>query len=450
MTRPPGESEFDEPEVTPDESRSRWRRRSSPAAVGPTDVADEVKAVLRAAFDVPDQEPELRWAPDPEDGRSAVRTAGVSDGPALRNGEVRESRFESVSASSSADDTGPFDPFEGPPTRGEDTTKWRRSRRRFRDIALDHDTRIKAKAEAKTQATEVAEGVSEPEFKVTEEGKKRVVITDEEVLKVKRSAPKEERSRKKIRRRSSDEVTRLPSRRWWSRTADGRWRLRWYSVVGVICVAAVLVLLLLTSPLLSIRNIEVEGNVYADQARLDEVVGQLKGDAILTADLHGATLQIEAIPWVRKARISMHLPSRVVVQIDERRPEAFFRAGDGYIRVIDGEGRVLDVIEGDPVDYVRIIGAGPNLAPGDFVGQPFLGAVELIGALPASLADRLVSATVSPEGEISLQLEPNLLVIFGQPSDFQVKLVAVVNEIKRQGSRSYTVIDVSTGEPNVR
>jgi cell division protein FtsQ len=176
----------------------------------------------------------------------------------------------------------------------------------------------------------------------------------------------------------------------------------------------------------------------------------LKGDAILTADLHGATRQIEAIPWVRKARISMHLPSRVVVQIDERRPRAFFRAVDGFIRVVDGEGRILDVIEGDPVDYVRIIGSGPNLAPGDFVGQPFLGAVELLGSLPVTIADRLVSATVSPEGEISLQLSPNLLIIFGQPSDFQVKLVAVVNEMKGQGTKSYTVIDVSTGEPNVR
>ena len=81
---------------------------------------------------------------------------------------------------------------------------------------------------------------------------------------------------------------------------------------------------------------------------------------------------------------------------------------------------------------------------------PKSGTVELLGALPVGLADRLVSATVSPEGEISLQLSPNLSIIFGQPSEFQVKLVAVDNEMKRQGSRSYTVIDVSTGEPTVQ
>jgi cell division protein FtsQ len=393
-------------------------------------VAESVKAELRAVFDEPIAElrPETR--------------------PVSKSNHAKP-------ASDHLDETGPVDvlaeqlEFDAPQDQS------RRSRRRFRDIAREYDTRLRAqpavesRAETPAKSEGKTDSKTEPTVKVSVDGKKRVVITDEEVVNIKRSAPKEERKRKKTRR-GTDDVIRLPNRRWWSRTASGKWRLKWYSVVGVVLVGVLLVLLLLTSPLLSIRNIDVEGAVYTNQARLDEVLVQLKGDAILTADLHGATRQIEAIPWVRKARVSMHLPSKVVVQIDERQPVAFFRAVDGFIRVIDREGRILDVIEGDPIDYTRIIGSGPNLAPGDFVGQPFLGAVELLGALPASLADRLVSATVSPEGEISLQLTPNLLIIFGQPTDFQVKLVAVVNEMKRQGSRSYTVIDVSTGEPNVR
>jgi cell division protein FtsQ len=408
-------------------------------------VAESVKAELRAAFDEP---------------KAEMRSGKASVVPSRRV----------VPPDAHLDETGPVDVLGAHRDVDEPDDGSRRSRRRFRDIARDHDTRIKSvtrvddrstsgkrlegKSSPKTTAKEPKSGIpedkkAEPAVKISEDGKKRVVITDEEVTNIKRSAPKEERKRKKTRR-NSDEVIRLPNRRWWSRTASGKWRLKWYSVVGVVVAAALVVLLLLTSPLLSIRNIVVEGAVYTNQARLDEVLVQLKGDAILTADLHGATRQIEAIPWVRKARVSMHLPTKVVVQIDERKPAAFFRAVDGFIRVIDREGRILDVIEGDPIDYVRIIGSGPNLAPGDFVGQPFLGAVELLGALPASLADRLVSATVSPEGEISLQLTPNLLIIFGQPTDFQVKLVAVVNEMKRQGSRSYTVIDVATGEPNVR
>ncbi|MEY3617467.1 MAG: hypothetical protein RL726_165, partial [Actinomycetota bacterium] len=33
---------------------------------------------------------------------------------------------------------------------------------------------------------------------------------------------------------------------------------------------------------------------------------------------------------------------------------------------------------------------------------------------------------------------------------FQTKLVGVVNEIKKQGSSKYAIIDVSSGEPSVR
>lgn len=402
---------------------SRGAGTSSPE-IGPSDVDDSVKEVLRAAFD----------------------SSLGSSAPTRESADPSRSRRRRAKEQKDPDATGPVDVIADHGLDATDGDMASRSRRRFRDIAREHDERIKDRTGA---APDKKIDVAESSVKVGDNAKKRVVITDDEVLNIKKAAPKEERRRKKTRRRS-DGVTRLPNRRWWSRTADGRWRLRWYSVVGILLAGVLLVLLLLTSPLMSIRSIVVEGNVYTNQARLDEVLAQLKGDAILTADLHGATRQIEAIPWVRKARLSMHLPSRVVVQIDERQPEAFYRAVDGFIRVLDREGRVLDVIEGDPVDYVRIIGSGPNIAPGEFIGQPFLGVVELLGALPASLSDRLVSATVSPEGEISLQMTPNLSIIFGQPTDFQVKLVAVVNEIKRQGSRSYTVIDVSTGEPNVR
>ena len=76
--------------------------------------------------------------------------------------------------------------------------------------------------------------------------------------------------------------------------------------------------------------------------------------------------------------------------------------------------------------------------------------VELINALPSDLRIRLLSLTVSPEGEVSLSLTNDGEVIFGRPDDFQVKLVAVVNEIKRQGTNRYAVIDVSSGQPSVR
>lgn len=247
---------------------------------------------------------------------------------------------------------------------------------------------------------------------------------------------------------------RFRQRRIALRRAAGRRRLRWFSVVGLGVAAVLLLLLLLASPLLSIRSVDIEGVVYADPDDVAEVVESLRGEPILTADLDRAERRLEAIAWVDRARVSMRLPSRVVIEVVERRPVAFFRAVDGFNRVIDREGRVLDVLEGDPTDYIPISGQGPNLPAGATVGQPFVGAAQLINALPADLRSALDSMAVTPEGDVSLRLEGigpgSITVEFGAPSDFQAKLVGVVNEIKRQGANNYSVIDVSSGDPSVR
>jgi len=279
-----------------------------------------------------------------------------------------------------------------------------------------------------------------PQTKVDSSGKKRVVISDDsEVI-----------DRKSSRNPSDNGASRFRLRRIAVRREEGRRRLRWFTVLGLGIAGIILVLLLLTSPLLSVRKVEVEGVVYANPELVASIVDSIDGEPILTVDLDAAEDKLLMIPWVRQARVSMHLPSRVTIEVVERTPIAFFRSVDGFNRVIDRDGRVLDVIEGDPVDFTPIIGTGPNLSAGQNTEQPFLGAAELINALPSELRSRLLTVTVSPEGEVSLALTNDVEVLFGRPDDFQVKLVGGVNEIKRQGSRRYAIIDVSSGQPSVR
>jgi cell division protein FtsQ len=279
-----------------------------------------------------------------------------------------------------------------------------------------------------------------PQTKVDSSGKKRVVISDDSEVVDKKSS-----------RNSSDNgASRFRLRRIAVRREEGRRRLRWFTVLGLAVASVIIVLLLLTSPLLSVRKVDVEGVVYANPELVASIVDSIDGEPILTVDLDAAENKLLLIPWVRQARVSMHLPSRVTIEVVERSPIAFFRSVDGFNRVIDRDGRVLDVIEGDPVDFTPIIGTGPNLSAGQNTEQPFLGAAELINALPSELRARLLTVKVSPEGEVSLALTNDVEVLFGRPDDFQVKLVGVVNEIKRQGSRRYAIIDVSSGQPSVR
>ena len=287
---------------------------------------------------------------------------------------------------------------------------------------------------------ELVKTAKTPVTKVDSSGKKRVVISDDsEVI-----------DRKSTRSNSDNGASRFRLRRIAVRREEGRRRLRWFTIVGLVIGGGVVILLLLTSPILSVRQVNIEGVVYADPDLISSIVDSIEGEPILTVDLDAAEEKLLAIPWVRQARVSMHLPARVTIEVVERSPIAFFRSVDGFNRVIDRDGRVLDVIEGDPTDYTPIIGTGPNLSAGQNTEQPFLGAAELINALPADLQARLLTVTVSPEGEVSLALTNDVEVLFGRPDYFQVKLVGVVNEIKRQGSSRYAVIDVSSGQPSVR
>lgn len=421
----------------------------------PTDIADDVRADLEAAFSR--DASRLRIKDEPSSTAIGDRTLGVEP-PIDRTFDPSPESPVELEGSSA------------PPTKSR--FGWRRRRRSILEIARDYDTRVKARAEGPVvgerieesgRASEVGSPATPPSPGTPSSddeiaaagGKKRVVITDDTIDAARESHERRRANRprrfwQRTRSAEDDELSRLRKQRRAKQRLDGRWRPRWYVVVSAGVAVLIGGLLFLTSPILAIKRVDVEGNVYADPRLLEAIIAELEGDPILTADLHGAQVRVEAIPWVRKARVSMHLPSRILIQVDERTPLAFVRSSDGFNRVIDRDGRVLDVIEGDPTEYVRINGIAPTLVAGDFVPQPFLGAAQLINALPVDLAERLVSASVSPEGEISLQFTPNLQVIFGAPSDYQAKLVGVINEIKRQGSRSYTVIDVSTGEPNVR
>lgn len=349
---------------------------------------------------------------------------------------TRPSR-RNVSGDDDADSGG--DPSDGSGTPGRPSSLVRRVRGLLRrdDSGATSTTPAKSSPSKPSSPAKpaAARKVSSPSSG-SSSGKKRVVISDDDSGPVPAAAPAG--------------ASRFRQRRIAIRRAAGRRRLRWFSLVGIAVAAVLVILLLLTSPILSIRNVEVEGNVYADPTMLGEVISDLKGEPILTADLHAAEVRLESIPWVREASLSTHLPSRVLIQIVERRPIAFYRAVDGFNRVIDRDGRVLDVIEGDPVDYFPIRGTGPNLSAGDTVGQPFLGAAQLINALPADLLARLIAMSVSADGDVSMSLTNEVEVLFGRPNDFQTKLVGVVNEIKKQGSNKYATIDVSSGEPSVR
>lgn len=251
---------------------------------------------------------------------------------------------------------------------------------------------------------------------------------------------------------------RIRARRREVRRTLGRKRRRILAVVASVIVVVAVGLVLLVSPLLSVRRVDVDGAVYSrrfDGQRLDDVVASLKGSPILSVDLAEARAELEASPWIRSARVTRDLPSRVSVEIEERRPLAWFTGADSRFRVVDADGVVIAVLEGQPIDYLGIAGTAPDLEPGETAPPAFRAAAQLVRSLPDEVAGLVTGLAVSDLGELSMTLSAGSTdditeVRLGMPDDLQGKLVALVVVLRRQDLADLRVIDVSSGQPTVR
>ena len=221
-----------------------------------------------------------------------------------------------------------------------------------------------------------------------------------------------------------------------------------YSLLG-LAGSLVFVLIVLASPLVAVSRVGIEGVTYADKALIDSVAESMKGTSVLTVDTDAARRRLESDPWIGAVRIRTYLPNRVVIEIRERQPAAWFVGVDNRARVIDVEGRVLAVVDGRPTEYLWVEGTGPNLVAGSIADPSYRAAAQLALSLPVELEPIVEKLGVLGAGEVTMTLTTGTLVNFGQPVDMRNKLVNVVVLVRRQDPNKILSIDVSAGTPVV-
>jgi cell division protein FtsQ len=235
---------------------------------------------------------------------------------------------------------------------------------------------------------------------------------------------------------------RLRARRIAVKRQEGRRRLRWAVVLGVLVALAAAVVFLARSPLLAIDDVTVSGVVYADAGAIDEVVDDAVGESLLTIDTGALAERFEAIPWVKRAEVRRAWPPGIVVDLSERRPLAAYYAPDRRYRVIDSDGVVLATVDGNPIDLVGIGGIGPAVAPGDTVPEAYRGAAAVIAAFPDELRARVAAVGLDDDGNLTLALAPAGEVLLGPPDEVRAKLVAVLTLLRGVDPASVGRLDV--------
>jgi cell division protein FtsQ len=239
---------------------------------------------------------------------------------------------------------------------------------------------------------------------------------------------------------------RVRARRIAVKRALGRKRLIWIAgvVLGVLVVVATLAVF--ASSLFGVERVDVTGAVYTNPDQLQKIIDDLSGQPILLVDTLAIEKQLEQIPWVERAIVTTDFPHTVGIDIRERQPLATFQGSDGRYRVIDREGRVLDVLDNRPVDYFLITGQAPDADPGEFAGAAFSHAAQLGSALPGEIRSVVVSLSADAgSGDLGMLLQPNVEVRLGGFDDLDAKLARLLQRMHDpKGLTGVVGLDVST------
>ena len=190
-------------------------------------------------------------------------------------------------------------------------------------------------------------------------------------------------------------------------------------VVAVLLVGGVLAYgahAVLTSRWFTVRQIAVHGTNRLTSSDIEALVGDLRHDNILLADLGRYQRRLLGSPWIGDVTLRRELPSTVVIDITERVPLVFAHLGDRLF-LVDRTGAIID--ERGPryrdLDLPVVDGlAAPRATPGSSVDPWRVYLVErflsALSAVPA-LRTRVSQIDVSDPHDITVLLEGDPTVV---------------------------------------
>ncbi|MEM9121699.1 MAG: FtsQ-type POTRA domain-containing protein, partial [Pseudomonadota bacterium] len=153
---------------------------------------------------------------------------------------------------------------------------------------------------------------------------------------------------------------------------------------------------------LTVDRISVAGHSQTSVFDLEAAIAVDPGSSLMHVDLHRIRAQVEALPWVRDARVHRFLPTRLHVTVKERRPIAVWSGLDGPL-LVDSEGFAIGPVGAFPREtLLEVEGKGANHA-----------AIDLANALRErpELASRVFRASRVGDRRWDLRLDNGVHIL---------------------------------------
>jgi hypothetical protein len=240
---------------------------------------------------------------------------------------------------------------------------------------------------------------------------------------------------------------RISARRTEVTRQQGRRRLR---VVGALVVAALLAFgawSLLHSPLFSARSVTVVGATHETTAQIEAAAGLSDHPPLLDVNTAAAERDLDRLPWVRAALVSVHWPDGVRVAVAEQVAKLAMPVAGGRWAELAGNGRVLAVVATRPPGLMELTGPRPPGAPGGTAWR--VGPAGARGGChPAAcrFGPRSPRSTWSPAASgawVQLTMTTPILVNIGNASQLTAKYEDVTTMLANVTLHNGDIIDVS-------
>jgi cell division septal protein FtsQ len=236
---------------------------------------------------------------------------------------------------------------------------------------------------------------------------------------------------------------RISARRKAVTRQQGRRRLVWLVVLGVVSVLVVGGWFVLHAPWFSARTITVQGATHETPAQVIAAGGLATHPALI--DVHaGAVAQgIERLPWVHRATVTVAWPNKVHITVTEQVPVADMKMAARTWALLTASGRVLAVSPTQTPGLPVLTGpqapgpAGSTLGAADQVG------LSVAATLPVSFKAQVFSIGVQPGQWVQLALSTPVVVNIGSAGQLPSKYEDVTSILAGATLHAGDVIDVS-------
>ena len=217
-----------------------------------------------------------------------------------------------------------------------------------------------------------------------------------------------------------------------------RTRRRILIAVGSVLALVLFVLVGVFTPLMSVREVRIEGAVTVNVDEIAAALERFDGVPLALVNENEVLDTLSGFPLIQRFAVERVPPHTLVVRIQERTPVLALET-DGVMRLYDAAG----VLIAEGVDRPQGVPLGGE-GVGDTASDAFRAAATIVRDMPAGLREQLSTADATTGQDVTFRLTSGVEVVWGNADETKRKSLVLQTMLASLAGQSVSHIDVSS------